>query len=65
MPKGIIITKVDRIPDSCLDCEMHNDVLWCPFAGEYVEIYAKVKEINPRCPIIVDEQEISDGKQDI
>ena len=49
--QGIILTTVDRIPDSCLDCEMHDDVLWCPYAGEYVEIYAKVKERNPRCPI--------------
>lgn len=62
MPEGIIITKVDRIPDSCFDCEMHDDVDWCPFAGEHVEIYAKVKEMNPRCPIRVDEQEKNDGK---
>lgn len=65
MPEGIIITKVDRVPDSCFDCEMHDDVDWCPFAGECVGIYARIKKMNPRCPIIVDEQEISDGKQDI
>ena len=63
--QGIILTTVDRIPVRCLEWEMHDDVLWCPYAGEYVEIYAKVKERNPRCPIKDDEQEISDGKQDI
>lgn len=65
MPEGIIITKVDRVPDSCFDCEMHDDVDWCLFAEEYVEIYAKAHKKSPRCPIMVDEQEISDGKQDI
>lgn len=49
--KGVIITKVDRVPDSCFDCEMHDDVDWCPFAREHVELYAKAKELNPRCPI--------------
>ena len=51
MPEGIIIIKVDRVPDSCLDCEMHDDALWCPFAGEHVEIYANKCKKNPRCPI--------------
>ncbi|MDO4486057.1 MAG: hypothetical protein Q4C46_05605 [Bacillota bacterium] len=51
MPEGIIITKVDRVPDSCFDCEMHDDVDWCPFAGECVGIYARIKKMNPRCPI--------------